>query len=131
LKPLLFNAFLYLVLTSYGVLKHGVCITDTLAALARDLGSNKDQDKERSITMLSGLTIYLEHHNVLLAAGVLDALVDVICDEHVVPQVRPQKAQPPSNTQASHKTLAVSLDEYRCLPWQCWWSLLKFRDETC
>ncbi len=61
--------------------------TDTLAQLAKDLSSPINADREVAVSMLSNLTIYLEHHDVLQRAGVFPALMRAVMDHKIVPQV--------------------------------------------
>ncbi|KAK9829173.1 hypothetical protein WJX72_004304 [[Myrmecia] bisecta] len=60
----------------------------TLGQLARDLSSSRMADRERAISMLSGLTVFLEHHQAMLRAGLLPALMKAVLDTEMVPQVR-------------------------------------------
>jgi hypothetical protein len=61
---------------------------DALEDLARDLSSSSTADKERAVSMLSSLTLYLEYHNAMMEAGVFPALIKAILDARMVPQVR-------------------------------------------
>ena len=38
--------------------------------------------------MLSGLTLYVDHHDAILGAGVLPSLLTAVEDEKLIPQVR-------------------------------------------
>ncbi|EIE19498.1 hypothetical protein COCSUDRAFT_58774 [Coccomyxa subellipsoidea C-169] len=53
---------------------------EALRELAADLGSSSNADRERSASMLSGLTIFLEHHDTLYAAGIFPALIRAVLD---------------------------------------------------
>ena len=64
-------------------------LAEALEELTKDLHGHHYADRERSVSSLSGLTIYLEHHEALLAAGVLPALMASVQDERAVPQVYP------------------------------------------
>ncbi|BDA43534.1 hypothetical protein COCOBI_04-5460 [Coccomyxa sp. Obi] len=59
-----------------------------LKELAADLNSPSNADRERAASMLSGLTIYLEHHDALYTAGIFPALICTVLDTGNVPQVR-------------------------------------------
>jgi hypothetical protein len=59
---------------------------DALAQLAKDLSSPSNADREVAISMLSNLTIYLEHHDALRRAGVFPALLRAVLDANTVPQ---------------------------------------------
>lgn len=61
--------------------------TDALEDLARDLSSSNTADKERAVSMLSSLTLYLEYHSAMMKAGVFPALIKAILDTRMVPQV--------------------------------------------
>lgn len=62
---------------------------EALQELARDLAAGSASDQERAVAMLSSLTMYIDHHSAILATpGVLDALLDTVIDDRVVPQVR-------------------------------------------
>lgn len=62
------------------------CCAEALRELAADLGSSSNADRERSASMLSGLTIFLEHHDTLYAAGIFPALIRAVLDAGNVPQ---------------------------------------------
>ena len=62
---------------------------EALKELADDLRSGGTADKERSVSMLSSLTLYSEHHDAILRAGVLPSLLQAVEDENLVPQVSP------------------------------------------
>lgn len=62
---------------------------EALQELARDLAQGTAADKERAVSMLSSLTLYVDHHGALLnTPGVLECLLDAVIDERLVPQVR-------------------------------------------
>lgn len=69
------------------------CIADALEDLAHDLSSTNTADKERAVSMLSSLTLYLEYHSAMMKAGVFPALIKAILDEKMVPQVNPYSLQ--------------------------------------
>lgn len=60
---------------------------DALEDLARDLSSTNTADKERAVSMLSSLTLFLEYHSAMMKAGVFPALIKAILDARMVPQV--------------------------------------------
>lgn len=60
---------------------------EALKELADDLRSGSYSDKERAVSMLSSLTLYVDHHNAILGAGVLPSLLLSIKDERLIPQV--------------------------------------------
>lgn len=64
-----------------------VAAAETLQELARDLQGSQAADRERSVAALSSLTIYLEHHEQLLQAGVLPVLMATVKDSRTIPQV--------------------------------------------
>lgn len=61
---------------------------ESLAELTQDLLSGAYYDKERAVSMLSGLTLYIDYHDALLASDVLPALMQTVCSETVEPTVR-------------------------------------------
>ncbi len=62
---------------------------EALQELARDLASGTAADKERAVSMLSSLTMWIDHHaDILATPGVLDCLLDAVIDERLVPQAR-------------------------------------------
>ena len=67
---------------------HSCGSADALEDLARDLSSTNTADKERAVSMLSSLTLYLEYHSAMMKAGVFPALIKAILDARMVPQVR-------------------------------------------
>ena len=60
---------------------------DALEDLARDLSSSNTADKERAVSMLSSLTLFLEYHSAMMKAGVFPALIKATLDARMVPQV--------------------------------------------
>lgn len=58
-----------------------------MAQLAKDLSSPSNADREVAVSMLANLTIYLEHHDALHAAGVFPALLRAVLNVKIVPQV--------------------------------------------
>jgi len=56
-------------------------------------------EREGAVALLSSLTVFLEHHPALLAAGVLPALVRAVVDADTIPQV------PCRGTAAPHRSL--------------------------
>lgn len=44
-------------------------------------------DKERAVAMLSSMTMYIDHHEVLLEAGVLPSLMSAVSNPKVEPTV--------------------------------------------
>lgn len=63
------------------------CPAEALAQLAEELRAGSVGDKERAVSMLSSLTLYVDHHDAILAAGVLPSLLVSVKDERLVPQV--------------------------------------------
>ncbi|CAL8468502.1 g8042 [Coccomyxa elongata] len=61
---------------------------EALKELAADLNSTSNADRERAASMLSGLTVYLEHHDALYTAGIFPALIRAVLNANNVPQVR-------------------------------------------
>lgn len=62
--------------------------TEALEKLAEDLRSGSPADKECAVSMLSSLTMYVDHHDALLRMpGVLDALINAVTNDRLVPQV--------------------------------------------
>ena len=60
---------------------------EALRELAADLGAKYGTtDRERAASMLSSLTIFLEHHQALLDAGIFPALMAAVLDASAVPQ---------------------------------------------
>ncbi len=51
------------------------------------LSSFNTADKERAVSMLSSLTLFLEYHSAMMKAGVFPALIKAILDARMVPQV--------------------------------------------
>lgn len=69
----------------------GICgeYAEALQELAQDLATGTSADKERSVSMLSSLTLYVDHHDAILRTpGVLECLMDAVIDERLVPQVQ-------------------------------------------
>ena len=60
---------------------------EALAQLAEELRGGSVGDKERAVSMLSSLTLYVEHHDAILGAGVLPSLLVSVKDERLIPQV--------------------------------------------
>ena len=58
-----------------------------LQDLAHDLINGQYADKERAVAMLSSMTIYIDHHDVLLEAGVLPSLMSAVSNPKVEPTV--------------------------------------------
>ena len=58
--------------------------------------------------MLSGLTIFLEHHDALLAAGIFPALMAAMLDAGAVPQAYPFTSQHGPTGTSTLSTLAVA-----------------------
>ncbi len=65
---------------------YAVCAA-TLERLVRDLSSEMPAEREGAVALLSGLTVYLEHHPALLGAGVLPALMRAVTNPETIPQV--------------------------------------------
>ena len=63
------------------------CCTEVLQDLAHDLVKGQYADKERAVAMLSGMTMYIDHHDLLLECGVLPALMTLISTSKVEPTV--------------------------------------------
>jgi hypothetical protein len=62
-------------------------VTEALQSLAQDLAHGNSAAKERAVAMLSSLTLYVDHHDAILATpGVLQALLASVADERLVPQ---------------------------------------------
>lgn len=55
----------------------------------RDLSSEAPAEREGAVALLSGLTVYVEHHPALLDAGVLPALMRAVTNPETIPQVFP------------------------------------------
>jgi hypothetical protein len=55
--------------------------------LANDLVQGQYADKERAVAMLSSMTMYIDHHDVLLESGVLPALMSAVSNPKVEPTV--------------------------------------------
>ena len=55
--------------------------------MANDLVQGQYADKERAVAMLSSMTLYIDHHEVLLESGVLPALMSAISNSRVEPTV--------------------------------------------
>lgn len=60
---------------------------EALEDLAKALNGSHYADRETSVASISGLTIYLEHHEALLKAGILPALMEAIQNPRSVSQV--------------------------------------------
>ena len=58
-----------------------------LQDLANDLLKGQYADKERAVAMLSSMTMYIDHHEVLLESGVLPALMSAVSNPKVEPTV--------------------------------------------
>ena len=58
-----------------------------LEELARNLQEGSSSDRESAVALLSSLTMWIEHHDAMLAAGVLPALLRTVEDQTSVPQV--------------------------------------------
>ncbi len=65
-----------------------------LQGLAEDLVNGQYADKERAVAMLSSMTMYIDHHDVLLEAGVLPALMSAVSNPKVEPTVSWAQTQP-------------------------------------
>ena len=63
-----------------------VC-AEVLRDLAHDLVKGQYADKERAVAMLSSMTLYIDHHDVLLESGVLPALMSNVSNSKVEPTV--------------------------------------------
>ena len=63
-----------------------VC-AEVLRDLANDLVQGQYADKERAVAMLSSMTLYIDHHEVLLESGVLPALMSAVSNSRVEPTV--------------------------------------------
>ena len=62
-------------------------VAEALQSLAQDLAHGNSAAKERAVAMLSSLTLYVDHHDAILATpGVLQALLASVADERLVPQ---------------------------------------------
>lgn len=61
---------------------------EVLHDLANDLVQGQYADKERAVAMLSSMTMYIDHHDVLLESGVLPALMSAVSNPKVEPTVR-------------------------------------------
>lgn len=61
---------------------------EVLQDLAHDLVKGQYADKERAVAMLSSMTMYIDHHEVLLESGVLPALMSAVSNPKVEPTVR-------------------------------------------
>ncbi|KAL3137901.1 hypothetical protein ABBQ38_005150 [Trebouxia sp. C0009 RCD-2024] len=61
---------------------------EVLQDLAHDLVKGQYADKERAVAMLSSMTMYIDHHEVLLEAGVLPSLMSAVSNPKVEPTVR-------------------------------------------
>lgn len=61
---------------------------EALEDLAKALNGSHYADRETSVASISGLTIYLEHHEALLKAGILPALMEAIQNPRSVSQLR-------------------------------------------
>ena len=62
-------------------------IAEALREMARSLQEGTSADREAAVALLSSLTIWEEHHDALLDAGVLPALLRTVEKEDTVPQV--------------------------------------------
>lgn len=62
---------------------------EVLKDLAEDLISGQYADKERAVAMLSSMTMYIDHHDVLLESGVLPALLKTVSSSKIEPTVGP------------------------------------------
>lgn len=72
------------------MLDESACLrAEALRELAADLNSPSTADRERAASMLSGLTIFLEHHDVLFTAGIFPALIRAVLDIRNVSQAIP------------------------------------------
>lgn len=60
---------------------------EVLQDLAHDLVKGQYADKERAVAMLSSMTMYIDHHEVLLESGVLPALMSTVSNPKVEPTV--------------------------------------------
>ena len=60
---------------------------EVLKDLAEDLISGQYADKERAVAMLSSMTMYVDHHDVLLESGVLPALLRTVSSSKIEPTV--------------------------------------------
>ncbi len=60
---------------------------EVLHGLANDLVQGQYADKERAVAMLSSMTMYIDHHDVLLESGVLPALMSAVSNPKVEPTV--------------------------------------------
>lgn len=60
---------------------------EVLQDLAHDLVNGQYADKERAVAMLSSMTMYIDHHDVLLEAGVLPALMSAVSNPKAEPTV--------------------------------------------
>ena len=60
---------------------------EVLHDLADDLVHGQYADKERAVAMLSSMTLYIDHHYVLLESGVLPALMSNVSNSKVEPTV--------------------------------------------
>ena len=60
---------------------------EVLQDLAHDLVNGQYADKERAVAMLSSMTMYIDHHEVLLESGVLPALMGAVSNPKVEPTV--------------------------------------------
>lgn len=61
---------------------------EALHGLALDLASGPLSDRERAVSIMSGITIYLEHHAAVLKAGVLKPAMAVVTDTGLPPKLR-------------------------------------------
>lgn len=60
---------------------------EVLKDLAEDLTNGQYADKERAVAMLSSMTMYIDHHDVLLESGVLPALLRTVSSSKIEPTV--------------------------------------------
>ena len=62
---------------------------EVLKDLAEDLVNGQYADKERAVAMLSSMTMYIDHHDLLLECGVLPALLRTVSSSKIEPTVSP------------------------------------------
>lgn len=85
-----------------------VCTSaEVLQDLAHDLVKGQYADKERAVAMLSSMTMYIDHHQVLLESGVLPALMSAVSN----PKVEPTVSSPglPVGKHATHSSQSMTL----------------------
>ena len=69
-------------------LKPKVVSAEALKKISDDLRGGSYSDKECAVSMLSGLTLYVDYHDAILRAGVLPSLLTAVEDAKLIPQVR-------------------------------------------